>query len=36
MLKKLQNDGLKDIYVSKESLLGKFLHKKIKLKDSRR
>ncbi len=27
--KKLQNDGLKDIYVSKESLIGKFLHKKI-------
>ena len=29
--KKLQNDGLKDIYVSKESLIGKFLHKKLKL-----
>jgi len=27
--KKLQNDGLKNIFVSKESLIGKFLHKKI-------
>tara|TARA_B100001123_G_scaffold342536_1_gene388663 strand:- start:1069 stop:5157 length:4089 start_codon:yes stop_codon:yes gene_type:complete len=29
--KKLQNDGLKDIYVSKDSLIGKFLHKRINL-----
>ena len=29
--KKLQTDGLKDIYVSKESLFGKFLHKRIDL-----
>ena len=29
--KKLQNDGLKDIYVPKDSLIGKFLHKKINL-----
>ena len=27
--KKLQNDGLKDIYISKDSLVGKFLHKRI-------
>ncbi len=27
--KKLQNDGLKDIYLSKESLIGKFLHKQV-------
>ena len=27
--KKLQNEGLRDIYVSKESLIGKFLHQKI-------
>ena len=27
--KKLQNDGLKDIYVSSESLYGKFLHKDV-------
>ena len=32
--KKLQNDGLKDIYVSKESLFGKFLHKSIKIEGS--
>ena len=32
--KKLQNDGLKDIYVSKESLYGKFLHKQIVLSGS--
>ncbi len=32
--KKLQNDGLKDIFVSKESLIGKFLHKKIVLENS--
>jgi DNA-directed RNA polymerase subunit beta len=31
--KKLSNDGLKDILVSKESLFGKFLHKDIKLHD---
>ncbi len=31
--KKLQNDGLKDIYVSKNSLVGKFLHKKIVLEN---
>ena len=29
--KKLQNDGLKDIFVAKESLIGKFLHKKISI-----
>ena len=29
--KKLANDGLKDIYVSQESLYGKFLHKNIKI-----
>jgi len=29
--KKLQNDGLKDIYVSQESIIGKFLHKRINL-----
>ena len=29
--KKLQNDGLKNIFVSKESLIGKFLHKKIQI-----
>ncbi len=29
--KKLYNDGLKDIYISNESLFGKFLHKKISL-----
>ena len=29
--KKLQNEGLKDIYVAKESLIGKFLHKQIKI-----
>ena len=27
--KKLQNEGLRDIFVSKESLIGKFLHQKI-------
>jgi len=31
--KKLANDGLKDILVSKESLLGKFLHKDVKISD---
>ena len=31
--KKLSNDGLKDILVSKNSLFGKFLHKEIKLSD---
>ena len=31
--KKLSNDGLKDILVSKESLYGKFLHKEIKIGD---
>ncbi len=31
--KKLSNDGLKDILVSKESLFGKFLHKDIKVSD---
>ena len=31
--KKLSNEGLKDILVSKESLFGKFLHKDIKVKD---
>ncbi len=31
--KKLSNDGLKDILVSKESLYGKFLHKEIKVSD---
>ena len=29
--KKLFNDGLKEIYVFKESLYGKFLHKDIKI-----
>ncbi len=32
--KKLSNDGLKDILVSRESLFGKFLHSDIKLNDS--
>ena len=32
--KKLANDGLKDIYVSQESLYGKFLHKDIKIGES--
>ena len=32
--KKLANDGLKDILVSRESLFGKFLHSDIKLNDS--
>ena len=32
--KKLQNEGLKDIYVSKESLYGKFLHKDLKINDA--
>ena len=32
--KKLQKDGLKDIYVSTESLIGKFLHKKISIQAS--
>ena len=31
--KKLANDGLKDILVSQESLLGKFLHKDIKVSE---
>ena len=31
--KKLANDGLKDIFVSKESLYGKFLHADIKVND---
>jgi DNA-directed RNA polymerase subunit beta len=31
--KKLANDGLKDILVSRESLYGKFLHKDIKISD---
>ena len=31
--KKLANDGLKDIYVSQESLFGKFLHKDIKISE---
>ncbi len=32
--KKLQSDGLKDIYVSTESLIGKFLHRKISIQSS--
>ena len=31
--KKLANDGLKDILISKESLFGKFLHKDVKIND---
>ena len=31
--KKLANEGLKDIFVSKESLFGKFLHEDIKISD---
>ena len=31
--KKLANDGLKDIFVSKESLFGKFLHRDIKVSE---
>ena len=31
--KKLANDGLKDIFVTKESLIGKFLYNDIKLSD---
>ena len=31
--KKLANDGLKDILISKESLFGKFLHKDVKVND---
>ena len=31
--KKLSNDGLKDILVSKESLYGKFLHKSVKVNE---
>jgi len=31
--KKLSNDGLKDILVSRESLYGKFLHKDVKVSD---
>ena len=33
--KKLSNDGLKDIFVTNESLFGKFLHKDIKSKRRR-
>ena len=33
LIKKLSNDGLKDILVSKESLFGKFLHKDIEVSD---
>ena len=33
MAKKLSNEGLKEIYVSNESLYGKFLHKDIKIGD---
>ncbi len=32
--KKLQNDGLKDIYITSTSLIGKFLHKKIILDEN--
>ena len=32
--KKLQNDGLKDIYITTVSLVGKFLHKKISLDEA--
>ena len=32
--KKLSNDGLKDILVTKESLYGKFLHKEVKINDN--
>ena len=32
--KKLQNDGLKDILVKKEALIGKFLHKKVEINGS--
>ncbi len=31
--KKLSNEGLKDIFVSKESLIGKFLHSDLKIND---
>ncbi|WP_435149628.1 DNA-directed RNA polymerase subunit beta [Candidatus Pelagibacter bacterium nBUS_32] len=31
--KKLENDGLKDILVSRESLFGKFLHRDVKVSD---
>ena len=31
--KKLANDGLKDILVSRESLFGKFLHRDVKVND---
>ena len=31
--KKLANDGLKDILVSRESLYGKFLHRDVKVSD---
>jgi DNA-directed RNA polymerase subunit beta len=31
--KKLSNDGLKDIFVSKESLIGKYLHRDIKVSE---
>ena len=31
--KKLANDGLKDIFVSQESLYGKYLHKEVKVSD---
>ena len=33
MQKNYQNDGLKDILVSRDSLFGKFLHKEIKIND---
>ena len=33
MQKKLANDGLKDILVSRESLFGKFLHRDVKVND---
>ena len=32
--KKLQNDGLKDIFVSFDTIIGKFLHKEIKIEGS--
>ena len=32
--KKLQNDGLKDIFVSKDSLFGKFLHKGVNIEST--
>ena len=33
MQKKLANDGLKDILVSRESLFGKFLHRDVKVNE---